>query len=116
MKENGLLLSYDEFLNKFGIPITLKEYADVFDAVPESGQQMVRNSLYDNRQPAEEGSSIFFGDLDILNKKCSNKQIWNVIVGNCIPSMQCFWSTIYGNINWKKAWLSDKYCIMIKCK
>ena len=31
---NGVLLSYAQFLNTFGIPITPKEWATVMDAIP----------------------------------------------------------------------------------
>lgn len=37
---DGQLLTYNEFLSKFDLPVTPKEYAVVFDALPRSVQQL----------------------------------------------------------------------------
>ncbi len=42
--QEGLLLTYSEFLSKFKIPITPKEYAVVMDAVPSGLKMLCKNT------------------------------------------------------------------------
>ncbi len=39
---NGNLFSYSEYLDKFGFPVTPKEYAVVFDTIPQQVIHFVR--------------------------------------------------------------------------
>ena len=47
LNDDGYLLSYAEFLDTFRIPITLKEYAIVFDAIPRRVVFLSNSSVVD---------------------------------------------------------------------
>lgn len=112
-------MTYDEFLNKYKLPVTSKEFAVVFDAIPQGALQLLKHCSKDilDTDRTNWGEKIFLEDLDILNKKCTNKDIRNIIVGNTTPPAQHVWGSLYGNIHWSKAWsVTDAYCLNNKIK
>ena len=44
LNDQGLLLSYEEFLLKFQLPVTLKEYAVIFDVLPQGVLQLLKGT------------------------------------------------------------------------
>lgn len=111
---------YDEFLKKYEVPVTPKEYAVVFDAIPQGALRLLKDCSKDttcNTNIGQWRDGIFLGDIDILNKRCSNKDIRNIIVGNTTPPSQHVWVSLYGSVNWKKAWnVTNTYCLTNKIK
>ena len=62
-------------------------------------------------------SQIFVGEIDITKKRCSNKYIRNCMQTITLPLGQSFWNSIYGEINWQKAWtVGEKFCLNNKVK
>lgn len=115
LNEDGYLLSYGEFLDKFKIPITPKECAIVCDAIPRRVVSLLNSSVVDVSN-IDLHENIFIGNINIKDK-CSNKQIRNIVCDTTIPSARLFWSNIYGDIQWGKAWkIANKYCISNKVK
>ena len=106
-----LLMSYSEFLQRFKIPVTPKEYAFIFDAVPTGSLTHLKNC---NLTETDIISSehIFIGDINIVNKPCTNRHIRDVL--NCVtPPIGLY----MGDLQWKKACcILNKYCINNKVK
>jgi len=114
LNEQGLLLTYPEFLNKFMIPVRPKEYAIVLDAIPGRVVSLLRNPglCPIDRQISSCFDTIFIGDINILIDKCSNKYIRNTLKTNFLPCSTGFWSSKFENINWKRVWsVTSKFCI-----
>ncbi len=108
----GQLLTYDEFLTKFRLPITPKEHAVVSDAVPKTVLQLPRGSVTEVSLIDPGSSGIFLGEMDITKSKCLNKNIRNLILTVTVPCARFFWTSLYREINWKKIWLTgDKFCL-----
>lgn len=109
------LLRYEECLCKFQFPITLKEYAIVFSAIPSGILQLLRGSTSSNE--AQINTSIFIETIDVTKKQCSNKFIRNSLQTTSIPRGQFYWNSMYNDINWNKAWLvGERFCINNKIK
>lgn len=51
LNENGHLLTYTEFLSEYGIPVTLKEFAVVRDAIPSGLLQLMQGNAMFNDNP-----------------------------------------------------------------
>jgi len=77
LRHDGQLLSYGEFLDKFILPISAKDYAVVFDAIPSGLLQLLHSAnavdlnitIDFNLRLDSEGISI------LLIKKCNNNFI-----------------------------------------
>ena len=106
LNADGFLLAYSEVLNKLGVPVTTKEHATVFDAIPQQILQLLKGSAN------VIGNHLFIGDTDILKYKCTNRYIRKVISNERIY-IQPRWSFVFfGNINWNKTrTICDKYCM-----
>lgn len=86
----------------------------MFDAVPGGVLQLLRNAgIYGFHFPAAGSfnSQIFLREIDIAKRKCPNKYIRNCFQTTTLPLGQCFWNSLYGGINWQKAWMAgEKFC------
>jgi len=110
-------MSYTEFLNRFNIPATPKEFAIVFDAIPNAMRQLFRGTKQEISIRAQFRSPIMFGEVDVTKKTCSNKLIRTCQQKITLPYGRFFWSSIFGEVNWKRVWLmSDTFCITNKIK
>ncbi len=69
INKDGVLLSYLEFLQKFQLPVSPKEYAIVTDAIPSGAIQFFRHFNFVGRNFLADGQ-IFIGDIDIKKKPC----------------------------------------------
>ncbi len=72
--ENGHLLNYEEFLYRFNIPITPKEFAIVFDTIPSGVIRLFQMTPYPSILPSLDPT------ISVLEKQCfsassSNKSI-----------------------------------------
>ncbi len=118
--DGGQLLSYQEFLNKFQLPVPPKEFAVVIDALPRGVLQLYKCSGTRDLTLPPAGTfdnSVFVGEVDIIKKKCSNKYIRNCMLSPWLPSGQSFWSSCYGDISWPEAWMAgEKLCLNNKVK
>ncbi len=110
LNTEGQLLRYEGFLSKFQLPASPKECAIVFDAVPRGILHLLRSSGVSNENSFN--SAIFINGVDITKKLCSNKYIRNCLQITTLPPGQFFWSSLYDDINWSKAWLAgERFCI-----
>lgn len=115
LNTEGQLLRYHEFLSKFHLPVSPKEFAVVFDAIPRGILHLLRGSGVSNKDSFN--SAIFIEGLDITKKRCSNKYIRNCLQITTLPPGQFFWNSQYGDINWNKAWLvGERFCVGNKVK
>ena len=116
----GRLFSYREFLSTYNIPVTPKEFAIVFDAIP-SGTIMLFK--YTGRLPptvslpdvAESPvGRICFSQLPHNNKNIRalfQKEIVS------IPNVTFYWNRFVNDIDWEKVWMiPHKYLIVNKVK
>ncbi len=61
--------------------------------------------------------NIFIENVDVLRQQCSIKFIRNALCPVSLPAARFFWSSLFGNISWVKAWkLPNKFCINNKIK
>lgn len=109
-----MLLSYSESLQKCKLPITPKEYAVVFDAIPTGSLQFLKNC--NTIESNFVSKHIFIGDVDIWNNPCSNRHIRNALEWVTPPAAEFFWSSIVSDLQWKKSCILNKYCIKNKVK
>ena len=111
------LLTYEGFLRKFGIPITPKEYAIVFDAIPSELIRLLRqgDNRYINTQYVN--SDIILGGIRFTDRACTNRHIRSLCQEVSTPSATTFWRSIDDNIHWESVWLiGRKYCITNKIR
>lgn len=99
LNSNGNLLSYSEFLEKFGFPVTPKEYAVVIDAIPQQVIHFVRACGSDSSEAIFVKGSMCIGDIDILKHSYTNKHIRNIITGETATHKSLLWTNVFGNIN-----------------
>ncbi len=60
---------------------------------------------------------LFIGDINIVQDKCSNRYIRNILKNNFVPCSTVFWSSKYDNIEWKKVWsITNTFFISNKVK
>uniref|UniRef100_A0A3B3IEX6 Reverse transcriptase zinc-binding domain-containing protein n=1 Tax=Oryzias latipes TaxID=8090 RepID=A0A3B3IEX6_ORYLA len=111
---HGHLLTYEEFLLKFGIPVPPREYAIVLDAIPTSLLQLFKG-IYNTSQLRTQ--TIILDNVDICVNSVSNKQIRNLLHTTTLPAWKFYWESKFVDINWTYAWtISNKYCLNNKIK
>ncbi len=81
INKNGELLSHAEFLQKFKIPVTPKEYAVILNAIPSDSVQLLKTCHFAEDNIIRD-KHILIGDIDVLNKACINQRIRNAL--NCV--------------------------------
>lgn len=117
LNSNGNLLAYNEFLEKFGFPVTPKEYAIVFDAIPHPVIQFVRSCGSNSFEAMYVKESFFLGGIDILKQSYTNKFLRNIITGDTITHKCVKWNSVFGEIDWNKAWrVCDMFWLNNKVK
>lgn len=117
MNTEGQLLTYDEFLSKAKFPVSPKEYAIVFDAVPRNIIQILKYNSTVVSGSYLTTQEIFLGDIDITTKKCPNKYIRNLMHTKTLPAARSFWASHFEEIKWERMWLiGDKFLLNNKIK
>ncbi len=116
VNSHGYLLSYTEFLQKFQLPVKPREFAIVFDAIPKS-VILLKNCNSEEISMVNPCGNISIENVDVLKQQCSNKIIRNALCSVSLPAAKIFWSSLFGNISWVKAWkLPNTFCINNKIK
>lgn len=116
MNSDGQLLLFEEFISKFDIAVTRKEYDIVFAAIPRNVLQLLIGSRTELFVTAPV-NKIFLGSVDVTRNKCSSNYIRNLLVNVMVPPAKKFWTSLYKDINWKEMWLmSNKFCLNNKIK
>ncbi|CAJ1073570.1 hypothetical protein H4Q32_018840 [Xyrichtys novacula] len=117
LNNHGFLLSYEEFMLKFQLPVTPKQYAVVFDALPQGVLQLLKGSERTAAIPGNYTCDIFVGGIDITKRPCSNRLLRSCLQPKTLPRGQTNWSVQLGEINWSNAWLvGEKFCLNNKVK
>lgn len=122
VNSNGHLFSYSEFLTKYCIPVTPRDFAIVMDAIPSGAIALLKNSgdsLLSSTSwlhPCETviGKICFLSSPSLRNRKIRQLFQNDIIT---VPSIISYWSNCFNDIPWKKVWsLSNKYLITNKVK
>ncbi len=111
LNDQGLLLSYEEFLLKFQLPVTPKKHAVIFDALPQGVLQLLKGTERNTAVTENYKCEIFVGEVDIIRKSCSNRYLRRCLHSTTLPRGQIYRSAQFGEINWHKVWLADdQFC------
>ncbi len=116
LNSDGYLYSYSEFLNKYNIPVTPREFAIVMDAIPCRAFSLLKGSARSQFSLSKIHTfDTMLGKICFLSLSSGrNKRIRQLFQAE-ITSLPCIvshWNGLYDNIPWKKAWtLSSKYLI-----
>ncbi|MEQ2163001.1 hypothetical protein GOODEAATRI_025783 [Goodea atripinnis] len=115
LDDEGNLLSYQEFLCKFNLPVSPTEYEIISYAIPDDMIQLYQHST-DNTGALPRNVLVIDG-VDIYQKKCSNRFMRSLLQDVVLPSGRFCWSSLYGEIDWNLVWLiGEKYCLNYKLK
>ncbi len=115
-KNNGHLFNHCEFLNYYKIPITAKEFAVVFDAIPCGLIQILSGNISSESIPLYT-NQLSINGVKIIDNTCNNFYIKKLCSTTLLPKCKPFWNSLYDQIEWKYIWnLSSKYCLTNKVK
>ncbi len=122
LNSTGYLLSYSEFLRKYCIPVTPRDFAIVMDAIPSGAIALLKNSVdsvpsvVSLTNPCETAvGKICFA----LSPSFRNRKIRHLFQSDIstVPSVVFHWSNYLSDIPWKSVWsLPNKYLITNKFK
>ncbi len=117
----GLLLRYSEFLSKYQIPITSKEFAVVMGAIPSGLCMLIKNCRYSSTVTASfpNPCDTPVGQICFSESRNKNYRIRSLFLENLIsaPHVKHFWNNLFDNLNWKKVWsLEQKFFLTNKVK
>lgn len=113
INNEGHLLTYSEFLKKFGIPIPPYEYSIVIDAIPAGFVRLLQG--HNESKQSTFKKEILLNGINIKDKKCNNTFFRYLI--HCPATFRCkyFWNNLFENINWKLIWTyNNKFCVTNK--
>lgn len=110
INEFGEIISYNNLITKYQIPVSYLEYIIISTAIPKGLRQLLKGSTFIQTQKIEK--QVFIGQIDVTTKKCSNKFIRNNIQSASRPAAISHWNSVYGEIDFSRAWLvGKKLCI-----
>lgn len=118
---DGHLYSYSEFLNKYNIPVTPRDFAIVMDAIPYGAITLLRDSAKSQiSMSVVHPFDTMIGNICFLsNSSGRNRKIRQLFQNEIVslPYIVSYWNGQFINIPWKKVWtLSSKYLITNKVK
>jgi len=119
--EEGRLFSYREFLSTYNIPVTPREFAIVFDAIPSGvimlfrcSSRLAPTSVSLPNVAESPVGKICFSQLPHNNKNVRalfQKEIVS------IPNVTFYWNQFVNTIDWKKVWMiPQRYLLVNKVK
>ena len=120
-KKDGLLYNYSEFLMRYNIPVTPREFSVVFDAIP-SGLCMLFRCSYSSPplsfNPPDVSQSppgnVCFSSGKLLNPRI-RAMFQDGLVS--IPPATFYWTNFVTDIEWKKVWtLPQRFILTNKVK
>uniref|UniRef100_A0A9J8ACX2 Reverse transcriptase domain-containing protein n=1 Tax=Cyprinus carpio carpio TaxID=630221 RepID=A0A9J8ACX2_CYPCA len=114
----GYLMTYDEFLSYFNLPVSPKEFASVIGAISLSVVSLCRGISYSKRVSLLQVADTICGKVCFSTSK-NNKAIRSLFQKELVskPHVISYWSRFIGTINWNKVWLlPNKYIITNKVK
>lgn len=75
INDQRLLLSHEEFMLTFQLPVTLEEYIVIFDAAPQGVPQLLKFAERNDAVAESQNCEIFVGKVAITRKSCSNRHV-----------------------------------------
>ena len=89
LNENGYLYNYTEFLQKYTFPITPRDFAIIFDAIPAELLMLLRgaSSLKTN---VHFESNLMLEGINLIDKKCTNSHLRKLLQEPVISSANIF--------------------------
>uniref|UniRef100_A0A3B5R4M7 Reverse transcriptase domain-containing protein n=1 Tax=Xiphophorus maculatus TaxID=8083 RepID=A0A3B5R4M7_XIPMA len=120
-RPDGVLMSYSELLERFGLPIPPKEYALVFDAIPSGVMMLLKSSATSVLTPPGLDAAVTnVGQICFSTRKRKNNRDVRALFQKdivSVPNVISYWNNFAPNLNWKKIWcLPSKYLIINKIK
>uniref|UniRef100_A0A1A8QY68 Reverse transcriptase domain-containing protein n=1 Tax=Nothobranchius pienaari TaxID=704102 RepID=A0A1A8QY68_9TELE len=119
--ENGLLYSYSEFLAKYKIPTSPKEFSIVFDAVPSGLRMLFKTACVCPPLSASPSdlTQLPLGKVCFSTYKTSNSKIRSLFQADLvsISPATVYWDKFGHNVDWEKVWsLPQKFLLTNKIK
>uniref|UniRef100_A0A3Q3AHM4 Reverse transcriptase domain-containing protein n=1 Tax=Kryptolebias marmoratus TaxID=37003 RepID=A0A3Q3AHM4_KRYMA len=120
LNDNGNLLTYSEFLQTFGIPVTPKDFAIVMDAVPSSILMLLRSVVKPTKIPFFNPSATPVGRIcfSVKSRKnnCNIRSLFQSDI-TTIPYVTHYWSNTVSDLNWSNVWnLPYRYLLINKVR
>ena len=119
LNDNGNLLNYTEFLIKYGIPVTPKDFAIVMDAVPSGILTLLRGAGNPVCPPLDPILTTVGHMCFSVAPKKRNYLIRSLFQSDntSTPYVMQYWSNIVNDLNWTQIWnLPYKYLITNKVR
>lgn len=83
MNEEGNLLKYEEFSNKYKIICTMEDYRNVVDYIPIAMINIIRNNLDQSQNPRLHQTKI--NGINFRDKKCNNRLLRKLLSDELFP-------------------------------
>ena len=116
LHHDGHLLSYGEFLDKFKLPISAKDYAVVFDAIPSGLLQLLRSANAVDLNVTFDFNLRLEG-ISIVDKKCNNNFLRQICCSFRIPPAKSSWNSRFQDIKWDEVFMVFmRYCVTNKIR
>lgn len=111
---NGQLLSYDEFLNKFQLLYGLQSM-QLSLLIPSGLIQLIRPVVIDFNITFD--FTLKLQGAGITDKRCDNIFLRRISRSKRIPLAESIWSSVFHDIEWEKAFMiSREYCVTNKVR
>uniref|UniRef100_A0A9J8BAW3 Reverse transcriptase domain-containing protein n=1 Tax=Cyprinus carpio carpio TaxID=630221 RepID=A0A9J8BAW3_CYPCA len=117
----GNLFSFADFISRYKIPITLKEFKVLTKAIPAGILMLFKSSVYTSTlsvcPPRPEHTSV--GTICFSGSKPNNYKIRSLFLRDIIstPYVISYWNSFFNNVNWTKVWsLPQKFLLTNKVK
>lgn len=120
--KEGNLFNYQEFLSHYKIPVTPKDFAVVFDAIPSGVIMLFKGYTTppSTVAPLPDPIDTPIGKLCFLPaSRKNNKKIRSLFLADCVsvPYVITTWNTHVQNLCWGKIWtLPNRYLLVNKVK
>uniref|UniRef100_A0A8C6S964 Reverse transcriptase domain-containing protein n=1 Tax=Neogobius melanostomus TaxID=47308 RepID=A0A8C6S964_9GOBI len=116
INQQGQAFSYDEFITLYKFPILPREYAQVCKSIPKGIMCLLKNHQFNNETQKIQ-NKLYIGEIDIIKRTCPNKYIRNLIQPLQRPVATSHWNSVFGEINWSRAWLAgERLCVFNNVK
>uniref|UniRef100_A0A3P9L5I7 Reverse transcriptase domain-containing protein n=1 Tax=Oryzias latipes TaxID=8090 RepID=A0A3P9L5I7_ORYLA len=113
----GCLMSYNQFLTTYNIPVTPKEFAIVMDAIPKGVIMLFKGLVHPLPSHSVSLFETNIGKTCFTRTSTRNKKIRSLFQKDIavVPYVTHYWRKFAPDIEWKKVWtLSSKYFISNK--
>ncbi len=119
LSSDGLLMSYEEFIQKFGFPVTVNEFYQVIDSIPTGVVNLYRGSFQPCTVSVVNPLNTVCGKVCVGSHKSNNRATRELFMNEIStkPYITTYWAKFNTNIPWTKVWLlPHKYMITNKAK